>query len=316
MYLNLTKNQFPEHLAKIIIENKESIYDINLVLHEDTNDVLNTSSLDKIMVSIDSIPQKITLSLSDLEKLNIDSVKTLLGNSSFIKQLSKESFLALIISSDEAAEFALNNEVIKNKLNNLEPNLYQRLDILPQTFPHSCSACVILKILIENNLLNKEEQTRVKELEIYKDIWVSPGFIADPKKMIDYFCKYNLLVIGFEAGERSIDWLKKENFTSESTFSIANAGYSFFKQLTKNNFIEIKPGELIDESLFSENTSLLVHYVNNPQNNTHLLLGKRNSRGEFEVIDPKNGDVKTYNSFNEFYTLDEDFMGISFNVKL
>ena len=47
-----------------------------------------------------------------------------------------------------------------------------------------------------------------------------------------------------------------------------------------------------------------------------MLLGKRNSRGEFEVTDPLNGDKKIYNSFNEFYSLDKDFMGISFNLKL
>ena len=263
MHINITKSQFPDYSIQIIVENKKNIDDINLIFHDDINEVLNKSSLDKLMVAINSIPREIPLSFSSLEKLNIDLLKTLLGNSEFIGHLSKESFLALITSSDEATEFALNNEVIKRKLNNIEPDLYNHLDILPQTFPLSCTACVILNILIENKILKKEERNRVKELEIYKDIWVSPGFIADPQKIVNYFHKYNLSVIGFEVDERSTDWLKKENFYSETTFNIANAGYLFFKQITKNNLIEIKPGDTIDESLFSEkNTSLLVHYIN------------------------------------------------------
>lgn len=315
MYLHLNKDQFPAQIVKLIQYNTQKIESLNLILYEDLNDALTASSLNEFMELIDLIPEHIPLSFSNINVLNQDSIKIILENTTLIKRLDKNSFLEIITYSDEAAEFALNNEEIKNKLNNIETKLYANVEIMPQTFEHSCSACAILMVLHENGIIQKEEINRVKELEIYKEIWVRPGFIADPVKLINYFRQYNLSIIGFEVDERSTDWLRLEKFSSKTNFINAKVGYSFFKQVTHDNYIEIKPGNKIDESIFDKgNISLLIGYANNPDNNTHMLLGRRMTNREFEVINPENGTKKTYDSFNTFYNLDKNFMGISFNI--
>jgi hypothetical protein len=201
-----------------------------------------------------------------------------------VESLSTDKFLNLIVSSSKAAEVTLNTHSLCKRLCQFEKTIHDNhLDLIPQTFPKSCTACAVLYALKKKGLITHYE--RSTELEIYKEIWSKPGDIADPRKLIDYLKRRGLQVVGIDLKERSNNWLEKAKNLSGSAYTQFLGGYTLFKEATQNlqvktikSDIVFKPGDL---------TLLVLAYAGGTI--LHTVIGMQTAEDTFQVIDTENG---------------------------
>jgi hypothetical protein len=231
---------------------------------------------------------------------------TLLQDLDFLEVLDNDQFTNLLISSEEIAQFAIKNEAVSNKLDNIEKELYsEHLGILPQTFVASCTACALLFILKMKGLISDEHCTRTKELEIYTEIWINPGKSANPQKTVDYLKKNGLNVMGIEFVER------REKIYKEASDYRKHA-FHLFQQATEYNYCRINSEDLNEIKLKEKDIFLLVEDEGDP--NHHLVLCLADQTDGLNVIDPFNGMKVHYESFEDYLTEKKNFMGVAYKV--
>lgn len=98
-------------------------------------------------------------------------------------------------------------------------NIYRSIDF------NSCTARAIMKILLERGYIDQSDYTSSKELEIYREIWLEPGKVASPEKIVSYFHKHQLNVVGIEIKE-----LSKSALHKYSRDPVITSLYSLFKK--------------------------------------------------------------------------------------
>ncbi|MFO3172642.1 dehydrogenase [Legionella pneumophila serogroup 1] len=303
MILNITAAQFPD-LTLNAIESCQNIYrSIDFNFGEDADTAINKASLEKFINQFKSIhsthdkPIEGIITVGKMKNVSPDTVKLLLTTEDFVQMLDQKSFLKLIVTSNEIANFVLDNPKLRAKLDGIEPV------VDAQKFENSCTARAIMKILLERGLIEPSSYTPSKELEIYKDIWLEPGKVASPEKIASYFCKYNLNVIGVEIRE-----LSKSVRNKYSKDMVITSLYSLFKKevpIRKKMTLTT-----LSEADFPEGITTLIIIKAGV---LHTLLGKKH-HGQFEVTDPWFGDKKIYSGFMDFLEKERKNLGVFFEI--
>ncbi|KTD18728.1 dehydrogenase [Legionella lansingensis] len=303
MILNITVAQFPDETLKDIKYSQNIYRSIDFNFGKDANIAINKASLEKFVNKFKKIhsthdkPIEGIVTLGSMKHLSSKTIKLLLSSEDFINMLDPQSFLKLIVTSDEIADFALNNPKLKAKLDNIEPLIDK------QKFKNSCTARAIMRILLERGYIDQSNYTPSKELEIYREIWLEPGKVASPEKIVSYFQKHQLNVIGIEIKELSKSALNKysRDTVITSLYSLFRKDVPIRKKLTLTT---------LSETDFPQGTTTLI-VINTGV--LHTLLGKK-CDGQFEVIDPQFGDKKIYNGFMDFLEKERKTMGVFFEI--
>lgn len=258
-------------------------------------------------------------------ELSNENIVELLKIKKLMDCLDDKFFLDLIVSSEEAAKYALSNPDIRERLDRYNPGINN------QTFDNSCAARCILTFLATDNLLSKQEVTRSKELEIYSQIWTSPGQMADPERMMKYLIAMKTPTVkidkksenglsttneearpvfdvsGFESQVRVAKWLEEKP-------PLYKYAYQLFKAVPAVDIHKIKTEAKLDENDFPVGITILL--VVNRTFGCHILFGKKMSGGTFEVTDPNNGEKTKYDSIEQYLERDEDFLGVGYKLTL
>ncbi|QMT59133.1 dehydrogenase [Legionella sp. PC997] len=303
MILNITATQFPD-MTLDDIEYSRNIYkSIDFNFGKDASIALNEANLERFTSRFKAIhsthakPLDGIITLGRMKNVSPDTIKLLLTMDDFSDMLDYRSFLKLVVSSDEIAQFVLDNPKLKAKLDSIEPS------IDTQKFKNSCTARAIMKILLERGKIEPSDYTPSKELEIYKEIWLEPGKVASPEKIVDYFRKHNLDAIGVEIRELSKASLNKysKNTLITSLYSLFKTDVSTRKKVT---LVGMSEADFPDgmTALIVINTGVL-----------HTLLGKK-CDGQFEVVDPQFGDKKLYKGFMDFLEKERRSLGVFFEI--
>lgn len=303
MFLNITAAQFPDATLSDI-EYSQNIYQsIDFNLGKDADIALNKTTLGKFVTKFKKIhsthnkPIEGIITLGTMKHVSPDTIKLLLTSEEFINMLDHKSFLKLTVTSDEIADFVLNTPKLKAKLDAIEPSIDK------QKFKNSCTARAIIRILLERGYIDQSNYTPSKELEIYKEIWLEPGKVASPEKIVSYFHKHHLNVVGIEIKE-----LSKSVRNKYSRDTMITSLYSLFK---KNVPIRKKVTLTeLSEADFPEGITMLI-VINTGV--LHTLLGKK-CDGQFVVTDPQFGDKQTYNGFMDFLEKERKNMGVFFEI--
>ncbi|WP_454783383.1 dehydrogenase [Legionella sp. WA2022007384] len=303
MILNITAVQFPDRTLDDIEYSRNIYKSIDFNFGKDANLVLNKANIDsftrrfKEIHSTHAKPLEGMVTLGRMGNISSDIIKLLLASEDFVNMLDHRSFLKLVVSSDEIAQFVLDNPKLKAKLDSIEPA------IDTQKFKSSCTARAIMKILLERGIIKPSDYTASKELEIYKEIWLEPGKVASPEKIVEYFRKHNLGAVGVEIRE-----LSKNSLNKYSKDTVVTSLYSLFKTEVPTRKKLTLVG--MSESDFPEGmTTLIVINVGV----LHTLLGKK-CDGKFEVVDPQFGDKKIYNGFMDFLEKERRNLGVFFEI--
>ncbi|KTD55251.1 dehydrogenase [Legionella sainthelensi] len=303
MFLNITAAQFPD-VTLSDIEYSQNIYQsLDFNFGKDADIAINKATLAKFVNKFKKIhsthhkPIKGIITLGTMRHVSPNTIKLLLTSEDFLNMLDHKSFLKLTVTSDEVADFVLNNPKLKTKLDDIEPLIDK------QKFKNSCTARAIIRILLERGYIDENNYTPSKELEIYKEIWLEPGKVASPEKIVAYFQKHHLNVVGIEIKE-----LSKSVRNKYSKDTMITSLYSLFKK----NVPLRKKLTLTDlsEADFPEGITLLI-VINTGV--LHTLLGKK-EHGQFVVTDPQFGDKKIYNGFMDFLENERKNMGIFFEI--
>lgn len=263
--------------------------------------------------------KQVYLSVEGQENLSMAVVMLLLGNNDFLTKMQFGSFSQLIVSSDELAQFALHNEIIKTKLNACRPTEDR------QTFFASCAARSLMKMMHENNLLSDADYTRSKELEIYRQIWLAPGKPACPKKIIEFIRRVSpaqhLNVICVEMTGithqllRDIDGVLDGTVASNPVKSVKAAqfksAFTLFQSCSPDRYIKT---DVVKENLFPGGYLLLME--RNPNDDAHICLASKKVDGKFSVYDPADGSRMNFGSFNDYcQERKERYLGVSMNIR-
>lgn len=242
-------------------------------------------------------------------KFDDELKQKVLSNAVLVEKLPQDIFLNLIASSDKVAEYVLGQTMLCDRLRRVEQKLYDNhLGLLPQTFTNSCTACAIVYLL---KLKGDTKLDRVNEFDIYRKIWMTPGGIAEPKKIMAYLKGKGFNFVTIDLEERSAGLLEKAKGEGSSVASqTVLAGYSLFQEaskdtsvkLTKNSEIAFKPGDM---------TLLIV--VN--MLGLHTIFGMQTQDNKFQVIETGSGESTTFDCFDDFYQKTQNFSGVAFDVK-
>jgi hypothetical protein len=262
-------------------------------------------------------PDKKLVKFSDVADMSPDTAVRLIKHKKFLKHLSDDAFLKLIVSSDVAAKYALSDQAIRERLNKYEERINS------QTFDKSCTARSLLIFLLREKIISDSEFTRCNELEIYRQIWSKPGDIADPQKIVEFFTakkanptpdkkesKLELKempfeVSGFESESHSKNWLDQKD-------PLMQHAYTLFKAATKNKFLTLKAGEKVNEKAFPINSSLLLAVVNNV--GMHIVIAHKTKEGKLEIMDPGDGKKTSYESMTKFLEAETEFLGVGYQI--
>jgi hypothetical protein len=263
--------------------------------------------------------KQVHLGIEGQENLSIAVIQVLLANKDFVAKMQFTSFAQLIVSTDELAQLALHNEIIKTKLNGYKPTEDK------QTFFASCAARSLMKMMQENDLLSDADYTRSKELEIYSQIWLAPGQPACPKKLIEFIRRVplaqHLNVICVEMTDithkllRDMDGVLNGIVASDPVKLIKatqfKSAFMLFKSSSPDKYITT---DAVKENLFPGGYLLLME--KNPDDNAHICLASKNAEGKFSVYDPADGSRMNYDSFNDYCQEREDiYLGVSMNIR-
>lgn len=225
----------------------------------------------------------------------------ILNNADVINHLTDDGFKKLLCLSEDTAKFALTISHVRERLDRIDPNSDS------QTFPTSCTARCILKILRQHNLIEAKEYTRSKEFEIYQKIWDAPFKEANPDKIVQVLQEYKLNVKSFEIPEATRHLLAHESFSTP---------YTFFKRAVKKENLIIMHDKEIKEGIFKPGVGVLL-VVGAPS--LHIVYAEKTKSGKFVVTDPDpaRGEAPlVFNSFSDFYNksigADLAFTGVGF----
>lgn len=303
MFLNITAAQFPD-VTLSDIEYSQNIYQsIDFSFGEDADIAINKDTLVKFVNKFKKIhgahhkPIEGIITLGSMRHVSPDTIKLLLTSEDFINMLDNKSFLKLTVTADEIVNFVLSNPKLKAKLDDIEPLIDK------QKFKNSCTARAILRILLERGYIDQSNYTPSKELEIYKQIWLEPGKVASPEKIVAYFQKHHLNVVGIEIKELSKSVRNKysRDVMITSLYSLFKKNVPVRKKLTLTE---------LSEADFPEGITMLI-VINTGV--LHTLLGKKH-HGQFVVTDPQFGDEKIYNGFMDFLERERKNMGVFFEI--
>lgn len=303
MILNITVAQFPDCTLNEIESNLNSYRSLDFNFGKDADMAINEANLMKFINKFKLIhsthgkPVEGVITLGTMKKISLDTVKLLLTTEDFVNMLDNRSFLKLLVTSNEIANFVLNNPTLKAKLDSNEPL------IDAQKFKNSCTARAIMKILLDRGCIGQKDYTPSKELEIYKEIWLEPGQVASPEKIVSYFYKHELNVVGVEIKDLSEAARKKysRDMTIMSLYSMFRKEVPVRRKYTLDE---------LSEADFPEGTTTLI-VIN--VGVLHTLLGKK-CHGQLEVTNPQSGDKKIYTGFLDFMKKERSNLGVFFEI--
>ncbi len=270
--------------------------------------------LNQLCLELEQKKMNISLSFNKIKNIDPEIKKYILIDNKALCRHLISGFEELIVSSNELTEYVLKDIELSNILNSIEKSLFSlsSVEFIPliQTFPSSCFACSILMVLKELKLIN--EPTRTQELQIYKQIWLEPGKQADIEKVILYLSQYKIKMIGLDFVEKTDDLLdlsnRIKNSRPELSQHIINQ-YTLFHQNTNKinqySVLKIEDPYSINNEFFKGGFTFLISRSSNSQG-LHVLFA-RVWQDQFQVIDPENGEIKMYPSFEEYYDSFENF---------
>lgn len=244
--------------------------------------------------------RKIHSSLDLSSKLtDSDPLLSLLKDEKKLNKLDSQQFLELITATEETAKFSASSSNICKRLNELP------IDDSVQTFDFSCAARCILKMLYDFKLIKKTEFTRARELEIYRQIWVSPGGIANPIKIFQFLAQLGLDVSITEVKNRIKDILPKIPDQMKLTYSfIQNT-----KELKKKSY---------EEEVFvpTKDKSFLLIAVCGHGTHFHVIYAKCKDN-KFITFSPSSEEprhTEEFNSFADFFSKNPLFTGMMYTI--
>lgn len=215
-----------------------------------------------------------------------------------VNELDLQHFLELITVNEDTVKFALSSPYIRKKLNELS------IDENEQTFDYSCAAHCILRMLHDFKLIDKSEFTRAKELEIYQQIWESPGDIANPIKIYQYLSQQGIDV--------SIGEIEKRVKTILPAIpEEMKLAYSFIQSKK-----ELKKTLYEEGSVLSKDKSYLLIAVCGHGIHFHILYAKCED-DKFIVFSPSSEDTKhtaEFHSFADFVSQCPLFTGMMYAI--
>lgn len=303
MILNITSAQFPDATLSDIEYSRNIYRSIDFNFGKDADTAINKANLEKFVNqfkethSTHDKPIRGIITLGTMKHLSPHTIKLLLSSEDFVHMLDPQSFLKLIVTSNEVVDFVLTNPKLKAQLDDIEPLIDK------QKFKNSCTARAIMRILLERGYIDQSDYTSSKELEIYREIWLEPGKVASPEKIVSYFHKHQLNVVGIEIKE-----LSKSALHKYSRDPVITSLYSLFKKDVPTRK-KLTLAELSEADFPEGTTTLIVINVGV----LHTLLGKK-CDGQFEVTDPHFGDTKVYNGFMDFLEKERKNMGVFFEI--
>lgn len=306
MILMLTKTQFPDANIRVIenalTNNVNDLKGLHLVFDPKLQDDLNQENLKYFFEKIKSLYNNTNLDTQEIifcpnknKTLSSATIELLLSNPDFVSMVNHKTFLSLIVTNDEIAIKTLNDPILKQKLDAIEPN------IDTQTFENSCTARCIMKLMRDEKLLKEHEYTRSKELEIYREIWRGPDLTANSEKLISYLKKHNIETMAFELSEKAHEHLAGLGAPERATFTFFKANVPGIQT--------IKDLSSLKETDFPNNTTMLLIVLGGKE--FHTIFGKK-VNDKFETVDPFNGDKKDYSSFVDFANNEANFTGVYF----
>ncbi|ASQ46371.1 hypothetical protein [Legionella clemsonensis] len=234
---------------------------------------------------------------NSLQQLDSSMVKLLLGDPNVVELLSDNCFQQLLTFSEEVAEFAVQQKHLGERLNHLNTNQNQ------QTFPSSCAARAILLMMYHTGHISEQDCTPVKEFEIYKSIWTTPGGIADPAKLMSFLENHKLNVISIVLEDRAAETLK--NVQEKDPTLVAP--YGIFKNRSK----KLQSIPTSEKYTFPANSTALVMVSSKDVSGGHLVFCRSNKDGEITMVDPSSGETSTHKNFHEFMK-NNDNLGVHF----
>ncbi|WP_244940918.1 hypothetical protein [Legionella sainthelensi] len=272
------------------------------------------SCLNELCLELEQKKMAINLSFYKTKNIAEEIKKYILVENKTLCRHLVSGFEEMIVSSNELADYVLEDSELSNLLNNIDKSLFSlsNVEFIPliQTFPGSCFACSILMVLKELKLIN--EPTRTQELEIYKHIWLGPGQQADIEKVILYLSQYKIKMIGLDFVEKTEDLLDLSNRIKNSRPKLSQHiinQYTLFRQnknkINQYSVLKIENPYSINNEFFKEGFTFLISRSSRSQG-LHVLFA-RVWQEQFQVIDPEHGEVKMYPSFAEYYDSFEHF---------
>jgi hypothetical protein len=213
-----------------------------------------------------------------------------------IFEFTDTEFKHYITSSNKIAKSALKSSKFKEKLNSINPLQFS------QTFTNSCTASGIMMYLYYNHFLNLDECTPSKEFEIYTRLWIKPGEIASPSKIISYLNSYGICVFGLALKNITAQTLKEEPDLKPLSDSFNKISAPVISK-NQNWFVN-------HQDLFNNSYLLLV--LTHGDGDLHTVFARHTSDGKFEIVDPSFAVMHTYDSFAHFVNKKSNFTGIAF----
>jgi hypothetical protein len=167
-------------------------------------------------------------------------------------------------------------------------------------FYRGCVPRALINLQRSFHMLEEKEINAFTELEIYKQVWESPGGLADIKKMLSY-----LFAMGFDVSVIRVESILTK--VVNNNVLVKSISEHFFENQMKDI-----PIEKMDFMLPGENRFLLVHFEKWMEN-LHIIFANRTHENKFIVFDPVKS-VLRYESLHEFVAQDSTFLGVLFQV--
>lgn len=231
-----------------------------------------------------------------VHRLTPNQRQSLFSQHSFVASLVPDTFIKLIPMDEKMADLVLEDKGLKAKLN------CSPLAAAQQTFENSCSARAIMKALETLGKLPESDRTRHKELQIYRQIWLEPGGIADPRKISEYLQKEGIDVIAVEISCRVKSKLKDSPDLSPLYGFFESASFKQRQQLVE-----------LEEKVNQLDTIMLVSATG--PTDVHVTLGRK-VNDKFLVIDSATAQETEYDSFQDFFKKEQNFVGIAFQLRV
>lgn len=235
---------------------------------------------------------------TSLQTLSKGALKWLMNDKDFMMSLNDAAFKRFIISSDLAAQYALET-----------PFIVQRLDSLPNTtqlYTQSCAARVIMLIERTHGFISAEEYRNSRELDIYRSIWMNPGIGSSPEKIVAYLSRRHFSFEAFEIADltkKIRDTLQhKQTDYLYSLFSRASSVTPTSPSAIDNLF-----GEL-DTAMFITNPN-----VEGMEVPAHVIFAQCINKMLY-TWDPTK-ERTTYSSFSDFIDNYPNFTGVGYIVR-
>lgn len=308
IHLNVNEGNFAElgdAIATEIANNNDSksSFAVKLTLDIGFEDAVYDGSIQHFSMQIlalrdefNLIEHPITFVNFARENFQEDAMLAMISNPLFMSLLSDETFLKLSIYSEAIVAKFLHTDYLAKGLSEIN------VDHDRQSYPASCAARSILKAEIELGMRPIANYNAKNELEIYAQIWEAPGKVADTQKLIAYLKRLNPNVEGIILDDvlgKTFQVLKDESLIM---------GFSFFtQQMPKIKSIQ----DVQDYSLPPDTVALVMVASNDPGG--HLVYCQRDASNQIHFVDPGNGKVVKYHSFEALIEAEKG-LGVVFEL--